>query len=115
MLLLAALVHHLRIQRSPSETDRSPLSAPDDHAQALAPTLAKILSSSPKLMIEVAIEMTKLTQTEIKLHSSGSSSEGRNRSESAPALILSGRDTPAENGTKTNLIAVQPSLAKRPL
>lgn len=65
-------------------------------------------------MIEVAIEMTKLTQSEIKQQSAvGIPTEGRNRSESAPAVNLSTRDTSARAGTKTSLISVLPSLAKR--
>lgn len=120
MLLLAALVHHLRIQRSQQpDAERAHLLNRENEEQALAPTLAKILSANPKLMIEVAIEMTKMTQSEIKEQSSakGTSnllSEGRNRSESAPAFNLSAGNALTRALAKTNLIAAQPSFeAKR--
>lgn len=63
MLLLTSLVNHLKSQPSPIEAPKSTVgeveSKPID-----APSLAKILHSKPKLMIELAIEMTKLTQKE---------------------------------------------------
>ena len=120
MLLLTALVHHMRIQRSQkSEAERAQQLNRENEEQALAPLLAKMLSANPKLMIEVAIEMTKMTQSEIKEQSSdkGTSSllsEGRNRSESAPAFNLSAGNALTGALAKTSLIAAQPSFeAKR--
>jgi len=54
-MLLTALVQQLRTQRSTAETLKA------EHDQSLrAPELAKTLSSNPKLMTELAIELTKL-------------------------------------------------------
>jgi len=63
MLLLSALVHNVRTQRSQVDAPQNILG--DTNGAPLAPNLAKILATDPKFMIELAIELTKLTQKEI--------------------------------------------------
>jgi len=58
MLLLSTLLHQFKVQRSPVV---SPLSDPAKPT-IQAPVLAKVLAGNPKLMIELAIELTKLAQ-----------------------------------------------------
>ena len=53
-------VPHSNQPEMPKTTEES-ISPP----KSLAPTLAKILAANPKLMIELAIEVTKLTQQEL--------------------------------------------------
>ena len=64
MLLLTAIVQHVRAQRSPQDT---PKCTPENkNVESLrAPALARTLTENPKLMIELAVELTKLALNEI--------------------------------------------------
>ena len=56
----------MRVPHSSQTEEAKPsVSENSNPPSPLAPTLAKILTQNPKLMIELAIEVTKLTQAEI--------------------------------------------------
>ena len=57
MLLLAALVQHLKVQRSPTQQDTT--SSSNNNSEIEASALARMLTENPKLMIELAVELTK--------------------------------------------------------
>ena len=65
MLLFSSLVQTLKAQqRSPPEKrDHSNQQRPSTPVQASV--LAKVLAANPKLMIELAIELTKLTNPKV--------------------------------------------------
>ena len=57
MLLLAALVQHLKVQRSPPNQDTT--NHHQSNSEIDASALARMLTENPKLMIELAVELTK--------------------------------------------------------
>ena len=57
MLLLAALVQHLKVQRSPTNQDTT--TCINSNSEIDASALARMLTENPKLMIELAVELTK--------------------------------------------------------
>ena len=63
-LLLASLVQNLRVQRNQTG-NHSTAETRDESQQLSAPVLAKKLSGNKKLMIELAIELTKEAMKEI--------------------------------------------------
>lgn len=65
MLLLSSLVQHLRAQKSIQDTPKSVSNSQVGPQLPQATELAKILTENPKLMIELAIELTKLAQKDI--------------------------------------------------
>ena len=62
LLLLNSLVQAVRAQKSMSLSAARPFSLEDGPVL----TSAKLLASNPRLMIELAIELTKLTQQDIE-------------------------------------------------
>ena len=71
MLLLSALVQHLKLQRSPLNAPKPLENITTVEPQIDAATLARTLTEKPKLMIELAIELTKLAQNDYQQTTNG--------------------------------------------
>jgi|FrelakmetLWP11LW_1041352.scaffolds.fasta_scaffold105125_2 hypothetical protein len=67
MLLVTAVINHLQVQGEEYPTNEPRKLFNSTENPSLAPAIAKILANNPKFMVELAIELTKLTQQGISV------------------------------------------------